>query len=133
MKMSWRKFFYILLGFGVLVVLVALYLMFLIRTVPAIYEKELKRPLSTYNEPVQEFLEAVDDIEENLRLGDDFDYEVTQEQINGWLATQLKGNSRVSLPSGIESPRLLLEGKSQMIYFTIVRPCLLYTSPSPRD
>ena len=122
MKISWRKFFYILLGFGSLVVLVALYLMFLIRAVPAIYEKELKRPLATYNEPVQEFLEAVDDIEENLRLGDDFDYEVTQEQINGWLATQLKGNSRVSLPSGIESPRVLLEGKSQMIYFTIVRP-----------
>ena len=89
MKMSWRKVFYILLGFGALVVLAASYLMSLIQAVPAIYEKELKRPLSTYDEPLQEFLEVVDNIQDNLHLGDDLDYEVTQEQLNGWLATQL--------------------------------------------
>lgn len=122
MKMSWRKVFYILLGFGALVVVAALYLMSLIQAVPVIYEKELKHPLSTYDEPLQQFLEVVDDIKTNLHLGDDLDCEVTQEQLNGWLATQLKGNSRVSVPSGIESPRVILEGKSQTIYFTIVRP-----------
>ncbi|MDB4862923.1 hypothetical protein OAI33_06515 [Pirellulaceae bacterium] len=122
MKMSWRKVFYILLSFGALVVFAALYLKSLIQAVPVIYEKELKRPLSTYDEPLQAFLEVVDDIEHNLHHGDDLDYEVTQEQLNGWLATQLKGNSRVSVPSGIESPRVILEGKSQTIYFTIVRP-----------
>ena len=117
MKMSWRKVFYILLSFGALVVFAALYLKSLIQAVPVIYEKELKRPLSTYDEPLQAFLEVVDDIEHNLYHGDDLDYEVTQEQLNGWLATQLKGNSRVSVPSGIESPRVILEGKSQEYTF----------------
>jgi len=120
MKMSWRKFFYILLGLGVLVILVALYILHLIRAVPEAYDKELRRPASAYSEPVQELMDAVDDIEKDLRLGYDLDYRLTQEQINGWLATQLKGNSRVSLPAGIESPRLILGTKRQTVYFTIV-------------
>lgn len=120
MKMSWRKFFYILLGLGVLVILVALYILHLIRAIPEEYGKELRRPPSAYSEPVQELMDTVDDIEKDLRLGYDLNYRLTQEQINGWLATQLKGNSRVSLPSGIESPRLILGTKRQTVYFTIV-------------
>ena len=58
MKMSWRKFFYILLGLGVLVILVALYILHLIRTVPEAYDKELRRPDSIHVEPVQELLDA---------------------------------------------------------------------------
>ncbi|MBA62606.1 MAG: hypothetical protein CMJ76_09600 [Planctomycetaceae bacterium] len=120
MKMSWRKFLYILLGLSGLAILAAFYLMHLLRAVPELYAQELNRPTSAHSEPVQELLDAVDDIQKDLRLGHDLDYEVTQDQINAWLATQLKGNSRVSLPAGIENPRVIIKDVTQTIYFTIV-------------
>lgn len=120
MKMSWRKCFYILLGLGVLVILGALYLLHLIQTVPEAYEQELNRPVSVHSKPVQTLLDTADDVRKDLRLGYDLDYEITQDQINAWLATQLKGNPRVSLPSGIENPRVILRDMTQTIYFTIV-------------
>ncbi len=119
MKFTWRKFFYLFIALGSVVILVASYLMYLIRAVPESYEKELSRPPVVHQEPVQELLEKVDDIHEDIRFGADLDYEFTQDQLNAWLATQLTSSSEIALPSGIENPRVVLRPRQQTLYFTL--------------
>ena len=63
----------------------------------------------------------MDDIKEDIRWGDDLNYEITQQQINGWLATQLNGNLHVSLPEGIRNPRILIDQLQQTLFFTLER------------
>ena len=121
MKMTWKKFFYILLGLAVLVLLGFLYILYLVNAVPQKYGQELKIPPSMHQQSAQELLDTVDDIKESIRWGDDLNYEITQQQINGWLATQLNGNPHVSLPDGIRNPRILIDQPQQTLYFTLER------------
>ena len=69
-----------------------------------------------HQQPAQELLDTVDDIKENIRWGDDLNYEITQQQINGWLATQLNGNPHVSLPDGIRNPRIRSAATDALLY-----------------
>ncbi|MBK95389.1 MAG: hypothetical protein CMJ79_06685 [Planctomycetaceae bacterium] len=120
-KMTWRKFFYILLGLAMLLVLGALYILYLVRSVPERYYNELQRPPYVHQDPVEELLEVAEQVQSDIRFGDDLDFEITEKQINGWLATNLESNPSVSLPAGIKKPRLFLDDQGQQLFFTIER------------
>ena len=79
-----------------------LYILYLVNAVPQ-YAQELKIPHQSINNPLRSYWIPSMTLK-NIRWGDDLNYEITQQQINGWLATQLNGNPHVSLPDGARNP-----------------------------
>ena len=106
MKMTWKKFFYILSGrgcFGVTWISLPPYLQCSSPKVCTGTENPLYRcinnPLRSYWIPSMTL--------KRIYVGEMISITKSlNSKINGWLATQLNGNPHVSLPDGIRNPRI---------------------------
>ena len=107
----WRRVVHILLAVSVLILLACLLILWLVQSVPLNYQTALAVDNEVHQPHLLALQETVDNVKEDIWHRDKLVFEVNQQQINAWLATEL----------GSQSNRTISEG------------CLLYTSPSPRD
>ncbi len=86
-----------------------------VQQVPDFYEAALREeeqvdPVARQEE-ARELVERAEQLAENIKHSDEWSEEFTQQQINSWLAEELKRKYADVIPEGIEDPRIqLLEG-----------------------
>ena len=85
--------------------------------------------MTIYTAPVEEMMFLFDNLKDNQRYNEIEKYkEINSELVKGILEEAAKINQELILPlakAGDENPCVYENG--------VVRTCLLYTSPSPRD
>ena len=117
-----RRILHILLAVSVLILLTCLLILWLLQTVPLNYQTAL----AVENEVHQPYLvalqETVANIKDDIWHRDKLVLEVSEQQINAWLATELGPQSSRALPEGIKQPRIELGKHQQTLYFKIERP-----------
>ena len=120
-KKRWRRILHILLAVSVLILLACLSILWLLQTVPLSYQTALALENKTHQPHLVALQETVDNIKGEIWQRDKLLFEVSEQQINAWLATELGPQSSRALPEGIKQPRVALEKQQQTLYFTIER------------
>jgi hypothetical protein len=105
----------------VLILLACLLILWLLQTVPLNYQTALAVENEVHQPHLVALQETVDNIKDDIWHRDKLVFEVTEQQINAWLATQLGPQSSRALPEGIKQPRIELGKQQQTLYFTIER------------
>ena len=120
-KKRWRRILHIFLAVSVLILLVCLLILWLLQTVPLSYQIALAVEDKVQHPHLVALQETVDNIKDDIWHRDKLVLEVSELQINAWLATELGPQSRRALPAGIKQPRIELGNQQQTLYFTIER------------
>jgi len=120
-KKRWRRISHILLAVSVLILLVCLLILWLLQTVPLNYQTALAIENEVHQPHLVALQETVANIKDDIWHRDKLVLEVTEQQINAWLATELGPQSSRALPEGIKQPRIELGKQQQTLYFTIER------------
>ena len=120
-KKRWRRIVHILLAVSVLILLACLSILWLLQTVPLSYQTALAVEKETHQPHLVALQETVDNIKGDIWHRDQLVFEVSEQQINAWLATELGPQSSRALPEGIKQLRIELEKQQQRLYFTIER------------
>lgn len=120
-KKRWRRILHILLTVSVLILLACLSILWLLQTVPLSYQTALAVENETYQPHLVALQETVDNIKGDIWHRDKLVIELSEQQINAWLATEFGPQSNRALPEGIKQPRIELRKQQQMLYFTIER------------
>ena len=121
-KKRWRRILHILLAVSVLILLACLLILWLLQTVPLNYQTALAVENKVHQPHLVALHETVDNIKDDIWHRDKLVFEVSEQQINAWLATQLGPQSSRALPEGIKQPRIELGKHQQTLYFKIERP-----------
>src|SRR5581483_1168786 len=79
------------------------------RVVPAFYRKALVAPAGASVEDGQQFERAALELHNQLHHSGRWEARLTQDEINGWLATDLPAKFPQALPSGVSEPRIAIE------------------------
>jgi len=93
-----------------------------LQTVPLNYQTALVVENEVHQPHLVALQETVDNIKDDIWHRDKLVFEVSEQQINAWLATELGPQSSRTLPEGIKHPRIELGKHQQALYFTIERP-----------
>ena len=121
-KKRWQRILHILLAVSVLILLACLLILWLLQSVPLNYQTALAVENEVHQPHLAALQETVDNIKDDIWHRDKLVFEVSEQQINAWLATQLGPQSSRGLPEGIKQPRIELGKQQQSLYFTIERP-----------
>ncbi|MFP6586645.1 MAG: hypothetical protein VB814_03305 [Pirellulaceae bacterium] len=121
-KKRWRRILHILLVVSVLILLACLLILWLLQTVPQNYQTALAVENEVHQPHLVALQETVDNIKDDIWHRDKLVLEVSEQQINAWLATELRPQSSRALPEGIKQPRIELGKHQQTLYFKIERP-----------
>ena len=121
-KKRWRRILHILLAVSVLILLACLLILWLLQTVPLNYQTALAVENEVQQPHLVALQETVDNIKDDIWHRDKLVLEVSEQQINAWLATELGPQSSRALPEGIKQPRIKLGKHQQTLYFKIERP-----------
>jgi len=104
-----------------LILLACLSILWLLQTVPLSYQTALAVEKEKHQPHLVALQETVDNIKGDIWHRDQLVFEVSEQQINAWLATELGPQSSRALPEGIKQLRIELEKQQQRLYFTIER------------
>ena len=121
-KKRWRRILHILLAVSVLILLACLLILWLLQTVPLNYQTALAVESEVHQPHLVALQETVDNIKDDIWHRDKLVLLVSEQQINAWLATELRPQSSRALPEGIKQPRIALGKHQQTLYFKIERP-----------
>ena len=121
-KKRWRRILHILLAVSVLILLACLLILWLLQTVPLNYQTALAVENEVHQPHLVALQETVANIKDDIWHRDKLVLEVSEQQINAWLATELGPQSSRALPEGIKQPRIELGKHQQTLYFKIERP-----------
>ena len=110
-----------MLAVSVLILLACLSILWLLQTVPLSYQTALAVEKEKHQPHLVALQETVDNIKGDIWHRDQLVFEVSEQQINAWLATELGPQSSRALPEGIKQLRIELEKQQQRLYFTIER------------
>jgi len=121
-KKRWRRILHVLLAVSVLILLACLLILWLLQSVPLNYQTAMAVENEVHQPHLVALQETVDNIKDDIWHRDKLVFEVSEQQINAWLATQLGPQSSSALPEGIKQPRIELGKQQQSLYFTIERP-----------
>ena len=110
-----------MLAVSVLILLACLLILWLVQTVPLNYQTALAVENKVHQPHLIALQETVADIKDDIWHRDKLVFEVSEQQINAWLATELGSQSSRTLPEGIKHPRMELGKQQQTLYFTIER------------
>ncbi len=121
-KKRWQRILHILLAVSVLILLACLLILWLLQTVPLNYQTALAVENEVHQPHLVALQKTVDNIKDDIWHRNKLVFEVSEQQINAWLATQLGPQSSRALPEGIKQPRIELGKQQQSLYFTIERP-----------
>ena len=110
-----------MLAVSVLILLACLSILWLLQTVPLSYQTALAVEKETHQPHLVALQETVDNIKGDIWHRDQLVFEVSEQQINAWLATELGPQSSRALPEGIKQLRIELGKQQQRLYFTIER------------
>jgi hypothetical protein len=121
-KKRWRRILHILLAVSVLILLACLLILWLLQKVPLNYQTALAVENEVHQPHLVALQETVDNIKDDIWHRDKLVLEVSEQQINAWLATELGPQSSRALPEGIKQPRIELGKHQQTLYFKIERP-----------
>jgi len=117
----WRRILHIVLAVSVLILLCCVLILWLLQTVPRSYQTALSVEHQVHQPHLAALQETVDNIKDDIWHRDKLVFEVHEQQINAWLATELGPQSSRSLPEGIRDPRIELGKQQQTLFFTIER------------
>ena len=117
----WRRVVHILLAVSVLILLACLLILWLVQSVPLNYQTALAVDNEVHQPHLLALQETVDNVKEDIWHRDKLVFEVNQQQINAWLATELGSQSNRTISEGIKQPRIELGKQQQTLYFTIER------------
>ena len=120
-KKRWRRILHIVLVVSVVILLVCLLILWLLQTVPPNYQTALAVENKVHQPHLVALHETVDNIKDDIWHRDKLVFEVSEQQINAWLATEFGPQSNRDLPEGIKQPRIELGEQQQTLYFTIER------------
>ena len=120
-KKRWRRILHIVLAVSVLILLACLFILWLLQTVPLNYQTALVVENEVHQPHLVALQETVDNIKDDIWNRDKLVFEVSEQQINAWLAMELGPQSSRALPEGIKQPRIELGKPQQTLYFTIER------------
>ena len=120
-KKRWRRILHIVLVVSVAILLVCLLILWLLQTVPPNYQTALAVENNVHQPHFVALHETVDNIKDDIWHRDKLVFEVSEQQINAWLATEFGSQSNKDLPEGIKQPRIELGKQQQTLYFTIER------------
>ena len=121
MKKRWRRVVHILLAISILLLAVCLLLLGLLQSVPQRYQQALDVSEEVHAQHAEELSQILDSIESDIGDRSRLVFNVTQSQLNAWLARELEANPNVSLPVGIRQPRVFITRNGLTLMFTIER------------
>lgn len=94
---------------ALVIILAALLLYQASRCVPSFYQQALAAPASTQAEDGERFERAALDLHNRLQHAGHWEARLTQDEINGWLATDLPEKFADALPAGVSQPRIAID------------------------
>mgnify|MGYP007106925093 CR=1 FL=1 len=119
MNKIWKRTLYWTTGILLVAVVILLCVYWASQTVPDYYKHAIEIPRARQLSNAAELEETIDLVKDDLRRAEEISLELTQDQINGWLATRLGSNGRMKLPAGVELPQIVLQPDSAILAFKI--------------
>ena len=119
MNKIWKRTLYWTTGVLLVAVFVLLCVYWASQTVPDYYKRAIEIPRARQLSSATELEETIDLVKDDLKGADEVTIELTQDQINGWLATRLGSQGRMNLPNGVELPQIVLQPDSLILAFKI--------------
>ena len=119
MNKIWKRTLYWTTGILLVAVLVLLCVYWASQTVPDYYKRAIEIPRARQLSSATELEETIDLVKDDLKSADEITIELTQDQINGWLATRLGSQGRMKLPNDVELPQIVLQPDSIILAFKI--------------
>lgn len=119
MNKIWKRTLYWTTGILLCAVVVLLCVYWASQTVPDYYQRAIEIPRARQLSSATELEETIDLVKDDLKRADEITIELTQDQINGWLATRLGSQGRMQLPADVELPQIVLQPDSVILAFKI--------------
>ncbi len=111
------KIFLFLVGFFVVLVGVVFFLYQSAQRIPDFYQAALEIDVEKYEAAGDEFESQVLKLQNDLQVEGRWEAEFTQEQINGWLATDMPKKFPDTLPRNVRDPRVAItSGKIKLAF-----------------
>ena len=119
MNKIWKRTLYWTTGILLVAVIVLLCVYWASQTVPAYYKTAIEIPRARQLSSATELEETIELVKSDLQQSEEITIELTQNQINGWLATRLGTQGRMKLPAGVKLPQVVLQPEFVILAFKI--------------